>query len=206
MQVAPCYHKISLPFIFQRVKMNSDLIMVRGDSRSYMDFRDFLLMFVSCSRVRAHRRALQGLLLTHFCHLMHLKGHISYCVRLRSLFIAFHCFVSHKLWYNRTLGCSPSWFVPHSSAVHFTEQDSHYTNCSFVRHGCNFFSAPQLWCLWCLSNLSRNSHDVWFIIHPVRKRLIMCSQGPRSTFTRNKFDSISVEKYLLYKLSYSVMM
>lgn len=178
MQVVLCYHKISLPFVFQRATMNSDLIMVRGDSRSYMDFRDFLLMFISCSIVSAHRRALQGLLLTQFCHLMHLKGHISYCIWLRRLFIAFHCFVSHKLWYNHTLGCSPLWFVPHSSDAHFTEQDSDYTNCSIVRHGCKFFSAPPFWCLWRLSNLSWNCH-VWLIIQPCNKRFVMCS--PRSS-------------------------
>ena len=55
--------------IFQRVMINSDLIMVRGDSGTKMDFRGNLLMFVSCSGVTAHRRASQAPFLTQFCHL-----------------------------------------------------------------------------------------------------------------------------------------
>lgn len=53
--------------IFQREMTNSELIIVRGDSSTEMDFSGILLMFVFCCGVPAHIQSLEAFFLTHCC-------------------------------------------------------------------------------------------------------------------------------------------
>lgn len=153
--------------------INSDLIMVRGDSRTKMDFRGILLMFVSCSRVTAHRWALQPLFWLSFATYALERSHLILCPAIRR-FLFLHS-VTEKLLYKHDLGGNLWWFLLHSFP-HTSLNRIHIILTSFVRHGNSFFYVMCIWRLWHLSNLSWNT-NVWLISHPCDKHIIMCSKA-----------------------------
>lgn len=130
----------------------------------------FVLLWSLCTYAGVASAAFQSVL-----PLMHFKGHISYCVGPSEDFL---------LHFTPLLFKSPNIAVPwevilcdipsSSFPVQFTEQNSLYTSFSWLRRDCGFScSAPCIWCLWHLRNLSWSA-NVWLISQPCNKLPLTC--------------------------------